>query len=93
MVVLTVSTMAFAPCTVLHRYAVHIDFKVSHEPGKIRVRRQFTQEGIIHQPAFQKFNHIITQMQVRKICVWVIFCVRAAQQIINGHFVKLRQLE
>ena len=31
-------------------------------------------------------------MQVRKIGVWVIFCVRAAQQIINGHFVKLRQL-
>ena len=75
------------------RYAVYIDFKVSHEPGKIRVRRQFTQEGIIHQPAFQKFNHIITQTQVCKIGVWVIFCFRTAQQIINGHFVKLCQLD
>src|SRR5699024_5899125 len=37
----------------LSRYAVHIDFKVGHEPGKIRVGRQFTQEGIVHPPAFQ----------------------------------------
>ena len=37
----------------LHRHAVHIDFKVSHEPGEVRVRRQLTQEGIIHPPAFQ----------------------------------------
>ena len=42
-------------CT-LHLFAsdtVYIDFKVSHEPGKIRVYRQFTQEGIIHQTTFQ----------------------------------------
>ena len=32
---------------------VHIDFEVSHQPGKIRVYRQFTQEGIIHPPTFQ----------------------------------------
>ena len=35
------------------RYAVHINFKVGHEPGKIRVGRQFTQKGIVHPPAFQ----------------------------------------
>ena len=33
--------------------SVHIDFKVSHQPGEVRVRRQLTQEGIIHQPTFQ----------------------------------------
>ena len=36
----------------LSRYAVHIDFKVGHEPGKIRVCRQLTQKRIVHQPAF-----------------------------------------
>ena len=36
-------------CT-LHLFAsntVYIDFEVSHQPGEIRVYRQFTQEGII----------------------------------------------
>ena len=51
------------------------NFKVSHQPGEVRVRRQLTQEGIIHPPAFQQFNHIITQMQVCKIGVWVISCL------------------
>lgn len=36
--------------------------------------------------------HIITQMQVCKIGVWVVSCLRTAQQIINSHFVKLCQL-
>ena len=31
-------------------------------------------------------------MQVCKIGVWVIFCLRTTQQIINGHFIKLCQL-
>ena len=31
---------------------------------KIRVRRQLTPEGIIRLPAFQEFNHVITQTQV-----------------------------
>ena len=41
-------------CTLylLYSNAVYIDFKVSHEPGKIRVCRQLTQKGIIHQPTF-----------------------------------------
>lgn len=26
----------------LHSYAVYINFKVGHEPGEIRIRRQFT---------------------------------------------------
>lgn len=81
------------PLYLLCSYAVHIDFKVSHEPEKIRLRRQLTQEGIIHHPAFQKFNHIITQMQVSKIGVCVIFRFRTPQQIINGYFIKLFQLD
>ncbi len=31
-------------------------------------------------------------MQVCKIGVWVISCLRTAQQIINSHFIKLCQL-
>ena len=41
----------------------------------------------------RRTQHIITQTQVCKIGVWVIFCFRTAQQIINGHFVKLCQLD
>ena len=33
----------------------------------------------------------ITQAQVCKIGVWVIFCFRASQQVINGHFINLCQ--
>ena len=45
---------------------------------------QFTQEGIIYQPTFQEFNHIITQTQVCKIGVWVISCLRTASGFVGG---------
>jgi hypothetical protein len=40
------------------------------------VRRQLTQQGIVYPPAFQQVNHFITQTQVCKIGVWVIFHFR-----------------
>ena len=40
--------------------SVHIDFKVSHQPGEIRVCRQLTQKGIIHQPAFQLYGGLLS---------------------------------
>ena len=55
------------------------------------MRRQLTQQGIVYPPAFQQVNHFITQTQVCKIGVWVIFHFRQPQQIISGHTVKLRQ--
>ena len=50
------------------RYRLH-RFQGQPSAGKIRVYCQFTQEGIIYQPTFQEFNHIITQTQVCKISV------------------------
>jgi len=47
---------------------VHIDFKVSHQPGEIRVCRQLTQEGIIH-------PHIRTIFSAsRRTTRWKISC-------------------
>jgi len=77
----------------LHRRSVHIDFKVGHQLDKIRVRRQFAQQSIVHLPAFQQVNHSVTQTQVCKISVWVTLHFRQPQQIVGGHAVKLRQLD
>ena len=40
--------------------SVHIDFKVSHEPGEIRVGRQLAQERIVHQSAFQSSGLLVS---------------------------------
>ena len=57
------------------------------------MRRQFTQERIVYQPAVQSYHHSNAGLQVCKIGVWVIFCFRQPQQVVGGYSVKLRQLD
>ena len=73
--------------------ALYINLYVGQQFYKIRVRRQFAQQRIIHLPAFQQVNHSVTQTQVCKIGVWETLHFRQTQQIVGGHAVKLCQLD
>jgi hypothetical protein len=53
------------------------------------VRRQFAQQDIVPPPAFQQVNHFITQTQVCKIGVWVIFYSGQSWQIASAFIQRI----
>ena len=72
------------------RDPVHENLNVGHQPLEILMGGHLTQQPVVDLPAAQQCNHIITQMQSLKLCVWVIFLFRQSQQIIGGHPIKFR---
>ena len=73
------------------RNPVNEDFNIYQKALKVLVQSQLRQQPVVELSAFQQFNHIITQMQIVQVCVWVIFCFRQPQQIVRGHAVEFRQ--
>ena len=71
--------------------AIHKYLNVHQKALEILVQSQFRQQPVVELSAFQQFNHIITQMQIVQVCVWVIFCFRQPQQIVRGYTVEFRQ--
>ena len=73
------------------RNPVNEDFNIYQKALEILVQSQLRQQPVVELSTFQQFNHIITQMQIVQVCIWVIFCFRQPQQIVRGHAIEFCQ--
>ncbi len=74
-------------------HSVHIDFCVSHQLRKFFVGHHLAQKPGIDPSAFQKRHGFIGQMQFRQrgVDLLPVFC--PAEQIVNGHLIKVCQCD
>ena len=74
-------------------HSIHIDFCVSHQLRKFFVGHHLAQQPGIDPSAFQKRHGFIGQMQFRQrgVDLLPVFC--PAEQIVNGHLIKVCQCD
>ena len=74
-------------------YPIHIDFCVCQQFLEFFMGDNLTQQPVVEAFTFQQFHDFITQMQFFYRCVFIFPIVGKAEQIVNGHFIEVCQLQ
>ena len=74
-------------------YPIHIDFCVCQQFLEFFMGDNLTQQPVVEAFTFQQFYDFITQMQFFYRCVFIFPIVGKAEQIVNGHFIEVCQLQ